>query len=394
VRVALLSDWYLPRVGGLEHHIRDLSRELSARGCDVHVITSTGAHAGERASRRPTVQPPPVPGVTVHRLRAPLLPVYKSVYTRAAFDELAGLLRDMRADLLHSMVSIGTPLAYGGVRVGKQMGMPTVATFHSMLTGFRHVLSAIDLANGWSKWPVVFSAVSEAVARDARRLVPGRPVHLLPNAVDAEAWRTPTAHRASGELRLVSVMRLKPRKRGWALLRAVARARAELGDERRLSLTVVGDGPEREALQALGRLLGLGDVLRFTGHLSRAGVREELSRSDVFVLASTLESFGIAALEARAAGLPVVALDRGGVKEFLRHGKDALLASSDRDLARNLVRLARDETLLARLRSGAGEAPVPFSWEQSARLHLDVYGLALGSRVDLPERQTAIAAGR
>jgi glycosyltransferase involved in cell wall biosynthesis len=250
------------------------------------------------------------------------------------------------------------------------------------------------LTTRWSKWPVVFSAVSEAVARDARCLVPGQPVHLLPNAVDAEAWRTSTAHRASAELKLISVMRLKPRKRGFALLRAVARARAELGEERRLSLTVVGDGPEREVLQGFGRWVGLGDALRFTGHLSREGVREELSRSDVFVLSSSLESFGIAALEARAAGLPVVALDRGGVKEFLRHGKDALLAASDRDLARSLVRLARDETLLARLRAGAGELPVPFSWEHSARRHLDVYGLALGARVDLPEPQAAVAAGR
>jgi glycosyltransferase involved in cell wall biosynthesis len=380
VKVALLSDWYLPRMGGLELHLYDLSRELAERGCQVVVITPTRAASPDRPRRFEAVELPSVPGVRVERLGAPLLPRYGLVYTRSAFRELSSLLVRERIDLLQCMVSIITPAAIGGVAVGKQLGLPTVATFHSMLTGFRPVLSALDRAVGWSRWPVVFSAVSEAVARDARRLVGGRPVHLLPNGVHPEAWRISRTPRPSGELRLISVMRLNHRKRGAALLRAVARVRSRLGGSPRVRLTVVGDGPERRLLRGVARALGLGDALRFTGHLARRGVREELARADVFVLASSLESFGIAALEARAAGLPVVALDRGGVKEFLRHDADALLASSDSGLVESLVRLARDESLLARLRAGAAETPVPCSWDDSARRHLEVYEEALGTR--------------
>lgn len=390
MKVALLSDWYLPRLGGLEMHVYDLSRELTARGCEVHVLTPTPA-ASTAACGPGSVEPAPIPGVSIQRLSTPLLPLphYKLVYTRGAFGEIATRLRDGRFDLLHCMVSIISPAATGGVGVGKRLGLPTVATFHSMLTGFRPVLSALDRLTGWSRWPVVFSAVSEAVAKDARLLLPGRPVHILPNGVDPSAWRVSPAPRALGELRLVSVMRLNHRKRGAALLRAVAQARAALDGRVRISLTLVGEGPQRGPLRALARRLGLEDAIRFVGHVPREVVRDELARADVFVLASLLESFGIAALEARAAGLPVVALDRGGMKEFLRHEKDALLASDDSGLSDCLVRLACDDLLLARLRAGAAETPVPCSWQLSARKHLEVYEEALGCRAAKPpERAT------
>ena len=394
MRVALLSDWYLPRMGGLELHLYDLSRELSARGCQVVLITPTPAASHGEPRRFKAVELPALPRVEVHRLNAPLLPRYGLVYTPSAFRELTSLLGAGGFDLLHSMVSIVTPAAIGGVAVARRLGLPTVVTFHSMLTGFRPVLSLLDRATGWSAWPIVFSAVSEAVAKDVRTLVHGRPVHILPNGVHPEAWAVSRSPRPAGELQLVSVMRLNHRKRGIALLRAFARARLDLGDAVRLRLTLVGDGPERGLLRRLARAARLGDAVRFTGHLTRDGVRDELARADVFVLASSLESFGIAALEARAAGLPVIALGRGGIKEFLRHGTDALLAASDAELAACLVRVARDETLLARLRAGAAEKPVPCSWEQSASKHLEVYEEALGARAALARATPRVTAAQ
>lgn len=389
MKVALLSDWYLPRLGGLEMHLYDLSRELTARGCDVHIVTPNPAAPRGRSSRD-SVEPVPIPGVTVHRLPVPLLPLphYRLVYTRGAFAEISSVLGHARIDLLHCMVSIVSPAAVGAVGVGQRLGIPTVATFHSMLTGFRPVLAGLDRLSGWSRWPVL-SAVSEAVAAEVRPLVPGRTVHVLPNGVDPSSWGTTPAPRDPAELRIVSVMRLNRRKRGSALLRAIARARTQLSGRVRIRLTVVGDGPQRARLHALTKRLGLEKTVRFIGHVSRERVRDELSRADVFALASSLESFGIAALEARAAGVPVVALDRGGMKEFLRHERDALLVPDDRTLSDGLVRLARDELLLARLRAGAAETPVPCSWEQSAQRHLEVYEEALGWRAAKPvERAT------
>ena len=105
MKIALISDWYLPRLGGLELHIRDLARALTADGREVHVITPTPAAPGAQAHGLPAVALPHPRGVVVHRLRAPLAPRYKVVYTPSAFHEIAALLRRERYDVAHAMVS-------------------------------------------------------------------------------------------------------------------------------------------------------------------------------------------------------------------------------------------------------------------------------------------------
>jgi glycosyltransferase involved in cell wall biosynthesis len=242
-----------------------------------------------------------------------------------------------------------------------------------MLSGFRPVLWALDIASGWSRWPVLFSAVSGTVAAEARTLLGGRPVHVLPNGVDARHWMVERVVAPAGELRLVSVMRLNARKRGAALLGAVARAQRVLGKGVRLRLRLVGEGPQGPRLRRLAAALGVAEAVTFEGFLPREGVRAALASADAFVLASRLESFGIAALEARAAGVPVLALARGGVKEFVRHGRDGLIAQGDRELAHNMVRLGREPELLEALTRGAAERPVPFSWEEARERHLAAY---------------------
>jgi glycosyltransferase involved in cell wall biosynthesis len=216
---------------------------------------------------------------------------------------------------------------------------------------------------------------------------------VLPNGVDPARWSAERPPGRPGELRLASVMRFYPRKRGRALLRAVARAQRELRGSVRLHLTLVGEGPEGPRLRRLARRLGLSDQVRFTGYLPREEVREVLASSDAFVLASRLESFGIAALEARAAGVPVVALDHGGIKEFVRDRRDGLIARTDADLATSLVRLAREPELMAALSAGAREQPVPCSWEECVGRHLRAYCSVMdGSPQGLVEEGPAEAA--
>lgn len=377
MKVALLTDWYLPRLGGLELHIRDLAHGLLAKGCEVHVVTSNPAEPGRQAHGLPAIALPDPPGLVVHRLRVPLLPRYRFVYTRGAFRELEALFLRERYDVVHSMVGIVSPAAMGGAWVAQRLGMPLVVTFHSVLFGFGSVLRALDLACGWSGWPARFSAVSAVVAAEAAKLLRGVPVEVLPNGVDAGAWRVEHVPAPPGELRLASVMRLNARKRGSALLRAVANAQRSAGDGVRISLTLVGEGPEREKLERLAARLGISRHVGFAGYLPRERVKDVLARSDAFVLASRLESFGIAALEARAAGVPVVALERGGIKEFVRHDHDGLIAGSDGELAAHLAALASDPVRLARLRAGAAEQPVPFAWDASVEMHLATYRAAL-----------------
>jgi N-acetyl-alpha-D-glucosaminyl L-malate synthase BshA len=88
-------------------------------------------------------------------------------------------------------------------------------------------------------------------------------------------------------------------------------------------LLMVGEGPERASAQALARRLGIQDRVRFLGRQDR--IEELTGLADVFLLPSELESFGLAALEAMACGVPVVGSDAGGLPEVVRHAETGFL---------------------------------------------------------------------
>ena len=193
-------------------------------------------------------------------------------------------------------------------------GAPLVVTWHEVwgdywydYLGRRGVFGkAVErLAAGISDYPV---AVSPSTARALAGLgVPG-PVPVVPNGIDLA--RIAAVAPAAESSDVVFTGRLIREKNVDLLLRALVPVREEVRDLRAL---IVGDGPERPALEALARDLGLAGTVRFTGFLPRYDdVIAAMKASRVFVLPSTREGFGIAALEAMACGLPVVTVDHPG----------------------------------------------------------------------------------
>ena len=105
------------------------------------------------------------------------------------------------------------------------------------------------------------------------------------------------------------------------------------------------------------------DRVNLLGRLDRLDVRGVLGASHVFLAPADLESFGIAALEARCVGLPVVAKANSGVSEFIRHEREGLLCGSDEDMADAVVRLVRDRELRLRIAAHNRTADSPVGWE-------------------------------
>ena len=148
---------------------------------------------------------------------------------------------------------------------------------------------------------------------------------MLPNGVEPADWTVVPVVRDPARGLVVSVMRLESRKRPLALMRAVRRAPAELPAGVRLRVVLVGEGPMRGGCERAVRRYGLGDCVELAGRMDRAGIRELYRRGDVYVAPATMESFGIAALEARCAGLPVVARRRTGIADFIDDGVEGRL---------------------------------------------------------------------
>lgn len=359
-RIALVCDWFLPRLGGIERHLAGLAAGLGRAGHDVTVITPM-----------PNA-PAAVEGARIRRLPAWLLPGAGLVWTPSAFRRLGAMLESGGYDVVHVHTSIVSPAAFAAIRHAQRAGLPTIATGHSILDGFSRAFRALDAAAHWSGWPVAYSAVSERVARGVRPLIAPHPVDILPNAVDAAAWRV--AHRPPADVVVIAcVMRLVPRKRGEALLQALRTAVSRLPAGIHVRLEIAGDGPERGRLERLARRLELDGCVRFWGALTPPEVKSLLARSHFFVLPSLLEAFGIAALEARAAALPVVAMRESGVAEFITHGLDGLLAGDDAEFADCILRLCADPRLRVELTAHNARTPVAFTWDRTLSAHFAVY---------------------
>jgi phosphatidyl-myo-inositol alpha-mannosyltransferase len=346
VLLACPYGWDVP--GGVQTHVRQLAATLRARGHDVLVA----APFRSRSAAEPGVE----------RVgRAISIPWGGSVVplcvSAASFRRVRALVRAFDPDVVHAhepfspSTSMLAALAASG---------PVVATFHAFMDGSRVMAASAPLLRIVDRRIAAAVAVSEAAAEYAGRVV-RRPLEIVPNGVSPSAPRKPvSADLPPGRL-VLWAHRLDPRKGFPVAIRAFTELAAELDDVR---LVVVGDGKDRTALRLLSarhreRVVMLGAVPDDVIAALRAAAR-------VFVAPAVgQESFGIALVEAMAAGLPVVASDIAGYREVLRHGVEGLLVppNDPSALACALRRVLTEPALAASLGSAGRNRARKYSWD-------------------------------
>ncbi len=333
----MLTDCYLPRLGGIEVQTHDLTSRLVARGHDVVVFTATPGAEGQRYGAVEQVD-----AVEVHRM-ALRLPWDLPVNPLAPL-QLRTRLRGF--DVAHVHMGVVSPFATDCAVLTRVLGLPTTMTWHCVLHRTEAAVDALGVVRRWARGGMAMNAVSDIAAAPLRRIVgDGIPISLLPNGIDTSAWRPDERPaREPGVVRFVSAMRLAPRKRPVQLLEAMAAVRAAAPDVD-TRLEILGDGPDRPKLERRVRELGAQGWVALPGRVPREQLSARYAGADVYVSPSVLESFGIAALEARTAGLPVVSRLESGVCEFVTDGVNGLLAATDVELAEQMARLARDEPM-------------------------------------------------
>ena len=361
MRVALACDWFLPRQGGIELHLRDLALALRQAGIDARIVTTTRGDED-------------VDGVPVHRVRAALAPGAGFAFTPGGIAAIGREIREAEFDVVHAHASVVSPVAYTAAIAARREGLPSLITFHSMLHRGSFVLGASEALFGWSERGVVLSAVSSVVAEQVARWIPGASVGVLPNGIDAAFWRGGGASRApDDEIVFASAIRLSRKKRPLRLVRAFGDAVRFVAGAPAMRLIVAGEGPERLAMQRIAAELGIADRVDLPGQLSRADLRALYARSHAFVLPSERESFGIAALEAQAAGLPVIGMLASGVRDFVRHGIHGLLAHDEAELTRHISRMALDGAFRNYVRHRNTSVAPPYDWAEVRAMHLALY---------------------
>lgn len=360
MKILHATDCYLPGLGGIETHVADLAARQSDRGDVVTVLTpAEGRTDGEHCDDHGPVRVRRVGNAT------------------EAAAHVTG------HDVVHAHVSGVSPFASRAAARAMRGGVPTVLTVHSLWSGLGPVPALAAGAYGLWFSPVVWTAVSHAAAELLRSALPGRTdVRVVPNAVDAAPRPEPAG--TDGPVRIISTMRLAFRKRPRQLLDMVRSLHHRTA--RPFELVIVGDGPLRESLERRVRRDGLAGLVTVTGRLPRAQVLEEVAAADVYVAPAVRESFGIAALEARMIGLPVVGRRGTGLAEFVGHGQEGLLAGSDREMVGALQRLVEDPVLRRQISEHNRTTPSTLTWRYALARNDAAYAQA---RVVMAGRRSA-----
>ena len=234
----------------------------------------------------------------------------------------------------------------------------------------RAALGAADLVMANSRW------AGRRCEEIAGRSLPMEVVHL---GADVPVGGAPDA-AANGRVRIVTVAHLVARKRHDVVLRAMAM----IDPERRPEYLVIGDGPRREPLEKLAGELGLGDRVRFIGQLANPDAVARAAACDLFVMPGVEEPFGVAFVEAMAAGLPAIgSRGEGGPEDIAAAGGGMVLVAPDDPgaLAAEISRLSDDRAELARLGAEAQRTVVAsFTWERCGEETVAAYRRALADR--------------
>jgi phosphatidyl-myo-inositol dimannoside synthase len=197
-------------------------------------------------------------------------------------------------------------------------------------------------------------------------------VTYIPNGVDPSIFQPGPSIPDSGPLHIICVARLIERKGQHHLIQAVRRLMEENVDVR---LSLVGTGDAQAECKALAQRLGVTKQVEFAGYVPREYIPARVAAAHVFALPSYNEGMAIAALEAMAAGLPVVLTRTGGTDELVEDGVNGLTFDwADVDtLTAHLRRLATDRALARRMGAASRTRAMQFSWDVLARRYLDVF---------------------
>lgn len=377
MRILHVTDVYRPRVGGIEMFVEELATRQAAAGHEVAVLSPTRAGPDSAAGPLEIIRVPTRAPVTL-----PLLP-----------------WRDLRLssyDVVHSHLSVVSPFATRVAKAAVAEGVPTVATVHSMWTGREGWIRIVGAIAGWARWPVTWTAVSSVAAAAMQGpLGADAQVHVVPNGVDVHWWREHGPSTSPQRpVTFVAVMRLAGRKRPLPLIEVLARVRAQVPAEVPLRAVIVGEGPQGDKLRALVDELGVGDWVDLAGGLSREEIRELYRDADAYLAPSHQESFGLAALEARSAGLPVVAMRSGGVGEFVRHEVEGFICHDDDEMVTALTRLACDRVLRHTIAGHNQTHPPALDWSVPLDGFAQAYATAERALTASQPRRSRLGAQR
>ncbi|RYH74485.1 N-acetyl-alpha-D-glucosaminyl L-malate synthase BshA [Flavobacteriaceae bacterium 144Ye] len=347
-----------PTFGGSGVVATELGLELSKRGHEIHFITYSQPVRLELLSTK----------VHFHEVNVPEYPLFHyQPYELALSSKLVDMVKLHGIEILH--VHYAIPHAYAAYMAKKMLQeegiyVPIVTTLHGTditLVG-NHPFYKPAVTFSINKSDAVTS-VSESLKEDTLRLFDIKnDIEVIPNFIDVGKYKHTFTDCQRGmmanedEKIITHISNFRPVKQITDVVKVFYNIQKEIPAK----LMMVGEGPERKPAEQLCEQLGISDKVIFFGNSNE--VDRILCFSDLFLLPSITESFGLAALEAMVSGVPVISSNTGGIPEVNIEGVTGFLSNVNdvEDMSKNAVHILSDEKRLATFKENAREEAAKF----------------------------------
>ncbi len=340
-----------PTFGGSGVLATELGKALAQEGHQVHFITY----------QQPVRLNGFIPNISYHEVQVPTYPLFDyPPYETALASTMVDIIRNNKLDLLHVHYAIPhASAAYMAKKILELEGIkiPVITTLHGTditLVG-RDKTYAPVVAFSINQSDAI-TAVSQNLRDETYKIFKiEKEIEVIYNFVDVQRFtRKPIdAFRKviapAGEKILLHASNFRKIKRVEDVVQIFYNVQKEIPSR----LLFIGDGPERQTAENLARELGICDEIRFVGKQEQ--MEDILAIGDLFLLTSEYESFGLAALEAMAAGVPVVSTNAGGLGEINVHGKTGYMADVGDvpKMSEQALSILRDEKVLKKFKDAA-----------------------------------------
>ncbi len=361
MKIALCSDYFYPKIGGITTHIEDLAKKLKERGHDVIIVT-------KKANFDKNIH-----GLNIMRINS----FFRTSKTLDIpnTSELKNIIKKENPDVIHAHHAF-SPISLFSLSVGKELGIKTVLTNHSIqfLYDFDYLWRSSSYIlfpyrqyiNNADRIIAVSGAAASFISHFTRK-----EIKVIPNGINVDEFSP--AHKEFDGKSVLFVGRFAYRKGLHLLLQSMPYVTKE---NRNAKLTIVGDGYLKYLLKVLIRGLDLQKNVVILEGVDKKQLIKIYQNSNVFIMPSIYgESFGIVLLEAMASKTPIVTTNQGGIKEIIKHGKTGLLVEKNkvRKLSENISILLNDKKLSKRISSDAFELVKKYDWSKIVKKIERVY---------------------
>ncbi|MCK5475632.1 MAG: glycosyltransferase [Candidatus Pacebacteria bacterium] len=378
MRIGMFINYYTPSKGGMETSVINLSKGLEEKGHEVFIFAPKYPNYKDKEKN-------------IFRYKSIRFNYggYFYVIPVPFGSEMKETVKELKLDVLHSH----QPYSLGSeaMKFSKELDIPLVFTYHIKYEDYSHYIPLIPdsiskkyirkVTVGYSNKCDVVISPSTAIKKLLEDHGIKTLIKIIPSGINIDNFANDTGKREEirekyqikqDEIVLITACRLTKEKNLKFLVNSFARIAQK---ENNVKFMIVGDGAVKKGLEKMAEEFGIKDRVIFTGLVDRTSIVDLYQASDIFIFASKTETQGLVAVEAMAAGNPVVAVRASGIEDIVKDKEDGFLTSeSGKEFARNVLKIVRDDDLRSKMSANAKANSRKFEISPWTKRVVELYG--------------------